>query len=82
MKVIATRTEENGSKQAIVMGDRIIQVPFQMPLYSGFDSIPDMFMHIYIYISIYIYIYISRNIGGQSLRAPTGAISQDRGEFF
>ena len=29
-----------------------------------------------------IYLYISGNMGGQSTRAPTGAISRDRGVPF
>ena len=37
---------------------------------------------IYIHIYIYVYLYIFRNIGGRSLRAPTGAISRKRGEFL
>ena len=37
---------------------------------------------IYIYIYISICMYISRNIGGQSLHTPTGAISWDRGYLF
>ena len=44
------------------------------------------YIYIYIYVSLYvhmyIYLYISRNIGGQSLRTPTGAISRDQGVLF
>ena len=33
-------------------------------------------------IYLYIHVYISRNIGGQVLRAPTGAINGAGGDFF
>ena len=45
---------------------------------------PLIYIYVYIYniISICIYLYISRNIGGQSIRTPTGAASGDRGGSF
>ena len=33
-------------------------------------------------IYIYLYIYISRNVGGQGIHAPTGAVSRDLAGSF